>query len=174
MTDLKNWFVLLTRSNFEQTVYKAITQKKIEAFLPTVKRKSKRKDRHLMIDFPLFPGYLFVRSDDCPASQLNILKTTGAVRLLGNHAGPVPVPDSQIESLKLLTTIKTDLITGVNAGLKKGDPVMIIEGPMAGVRGEFTHHKGKGRVFIKIDALGQYAGVEVEKENVEKVPDLFA
>ncbi|MBU1196009.1 MAG: UpxY family transcription antiterminator [Proteobacteria bacterium] len=174
MTDLKHWFVLLTRSNFEQTVHKAITQKKIEAFLPTVKRKSIRKDRHLMIDFPLFPGYIFVKSQTTPVSQLQILKTTGAVRLLGNQTGPVPVPDSQIESLKLLTTIKTDLITGANIGLKKGDPVMIIEGPMAGVRGEFTHHKGKGRVVIKIDVLGQYAGVEVEKENVEKVPDLFA
>lgn len=174
MTDLKHWFVLLTRSNFEQTVHKAITQKKIEAFLPTVKRKSIRKDRHLMIDFPLFPGYIFVKSQTTPASQLHILKTIGAVRLLGNHTGPVPVPDSQIESLKLLTMLKTDLITGANIGLKKGDPVMIIEGPMAGVRGEFTHHKGKGRVVIKIDVLGQYAGVEVEKENVEKIPDLFA
>lgn len=174
MIDLENWFVLLTRSNFEQTVHKAINNKKIEAFLPTVKRKSKRKDRHLMIDFPLFPGYIFVKSNPEPASQLNILKTTGAVRLLGNQTGPVPVPASQIESLKLLTNIKTDLITGTNIGLKKGDPVMIIDGPMAGVRGEFTHHKGKGRVVIKIDVLGQYAGVEVEKENVEKVPDLFA
>ncbi len=174
MINLENWFVLLTRSNFEQTVHKTIAQKNIESFLPTIKRKSRRKDRSLMIDLPLFPGYLFVKSDQAPASQLNILKTTGAVRLLGNQSGPVPVPTSQIESLKLLTKIKTDLITGTNLRLEKGDPVMITQGPMAGVRGEFTHHKGKGRVVINIDVLGQYAGVEVEEENVEKVPDLFA
>lgn len=174
MTQEKNWFVLLTRSNFEKTVYKSISQKKIESFLPTVKKKSRRKDRHLMIDLPLFPGYIFVKADTEPASQLNILKTTGAVRILGNQAGPVPVPDAQIESLRILTQVETDVITGTSIQLKKGDPVMILEGPMAGIRGEFIHHKGKSRVVIKIDVLGQYAGVEVEEDNIEKVPDLFA
>lgn len=172
--DSENWFALLTRSNFEQTVYKAIQKKSIESFLPTVKRKSRRKDRQLMIDLPLFPGYIFVKSSTEPSAQLNILKTTGAVRLLGNQDGPVPVPFQQIDALQLMTQVETDLITGSCIQLRKGDPVMILEGPLAGVRGEFTHHKGKGRVVIRIDALGQYAGVEVEENNVEKVPDLFA
>ena len=51
---------------------------------------------------------------------------------------------------------------------------MILEGPMAGIKGEFSRYKGKGRVVIKIEVLGQYAGVEVEEDNVEKVPDFLA
>ncbi len=166
-----NWFALLTRSNFEQTVYKGITGKKIDAFLPKTRRQSQRKDRKLMIEVPLFPGYLFVRSTLAPADQLNILKTTGAVRLLGNAKGAVPIPDSQIESLLIMTHANVDLISGSSILLQKGDPVMILEGPMAGVKGEFTRHKGKGRVIIKIDLLGQYAGVEMDGNCVEKLPD---
>ena len=169
-----NWFALLTRSNFEQTVHTSIVNKKIEAFLPRIKRKSKRKDRSLMIEVPLFPGYLFVKSTFEPADQLNILKTTGAVRLLGNQTGPVPVPVSQIESLRILTSTNMDLVTGANILLKTGDLVMILEGPLAGVKGEFTRYKGKGRVVIKIDALGQYAGVEVQEENIEKISSLLS
>ena len=172
MTENVNWYALLTRSNFEKTVYASINKKRIEAFLPKVKKKSRRKDRNLMIEVPLFPGYIFVRTGVEPAEQLNILKTTGAVRLLGNKAGPVPVPASQIASLKILTSTETDLITGANVRLKKGDPVMILEGPLAGVRGEFTYYKGQGRVAIKIDVLGQYCGVDVDEDNVEKLPDL--
>jgi len=127
-----------------------------------------------MINFPLFPGYLFVKAGSDPASQLAVLKTTGAVRLLGNQSGPVPVPEQQVESLKLLTRVDSNLVTGPITGLKKGDPVMILEGPMAGFQGEFVHHKGKGRVIIKIDLLGQYAGVEIEADHIEKLPDLFA
>ncbi len=52
MSDGLNWFALLTRSNFEQTVHTAIVKKKIEAFLPKIKRKSSRKDRNLMIEIP--------------------------------------------------------------------------------------------------------------------------
>lgn len=174
MTHPEHWYALLTRSNFEKTVYASITRKKIETFLPKIKKKSRRKDRNLMIEVPLFPGYIFVKTGIDPADQLNILKTAGAVRLLGNQAGPVPVPDSQIESLKILTTANTDLITGTSVRLKTGDPVMILEGPLAGVRGEFTYYKGQGRVVIKIEVLGQYCGVDVDEDNVEKVPDLSA
>ena len=169
-----NWFALLTRSNFEQTVYTAIVNKKIEAFLPKMKRKSSRKDRNLMIETPLFPGYLFVKSNFEAANQLQILKTVGAVRLLGNQSGPLSIPLAQIEPLKILTSTSVYLITGVNIRLKKGDPVMIIKGPMAGAKGEFSRHKGRGRVVIKIDVLGQYAGVEVDGNNVEKLPEFLS
>jgi len=174
MTEQINWFALLTRSNFEQTVYTNVVKKKIEAFLPRTKRKSKRKDRNLMIEVPIFPGYIFVKTTLEPAAQLTVLKTIGAVRLLGNQSGPIPVPSTQIESLKIMTSSNMDLITGVNIRLKRGDPVIILEGPMAGIRGEFTRHQGRGRVVIKIEVLGQYAGVEVEQNNVEKIPDLMA
>ena len=172
MIEQLNWFALLTRSNFEQTVYNGLAKKNIKAFLPKTKKKSKRKDRNLMIEVPLFPGYLFVQSTFSSDDQLKILKTTGAVRLLGNQSGPVQVPDPQVESLKILTSANMDLVTGVNIKLKTGDPVMILQGPMAGVKGEFTRHKGKGRVVIKLDVLGQYAGVEDEESNIEKVHDL--
>ncbi len=173
MKDPLSWFALLTRSHFERTVYTSILKKKIPAFLPQVRRKSIRKDRQLMVEYPLFPGYIFVQSTFQAADQLNILKTTGAVRLLGNQTGPVPIPDIQVESLKILTSSHMDLITGTNISLKKGDPVMIIEGPLAGIRGEFIRQKGKGRVIIKIDLLSQYAGTEIEEDKIEKIPELL-
>lgn len=168
------WFALLTRSNFEQTVYTSICKKKIDAFLPRARKPSKRKDRKLMIETPLFPGYVFVKSTRAPADQLPVLKTLGAVRLLGNSAGPIPVPEHQIESLKRLTSVAQDLVTGSIIELKKGDPVIILEGPMAGLKGDFFEHKGRGRVIIKVDLLGRYAGVEVDSAMVEKIPDLLS
>lgn len=169
-----HWFALLTRSNFEQTVFDQIQKKRIESFLPKTRKPSRRKDRKMMIEVPLFPGYIFVRSTHESAYQLQILKTTGAVRLLGNTRGAVPVPGRQIESLKILTHAGTDLLTGSCVHLKKGDPVLVLEGPMAGLKGEFFEHKSGGRVIVKIDLLGQYAGVEIDADNVEKIPDLLS
>ncbi len=168
-----NWFALLTRSNFEQIVFNSIVKKKIEAFLPKTKKKSSRKDRNLMIEVPLFPGYIFVQSNLEAAHHLNILKTVGAVRLLGSKSDPVPIPQSQIQSLKILTNANMDIITGTNIRMEKGDFVMIVKGPMAGAKGEFTRYKGQSRVIVKIDILGQYAGVEISEENVEKISDIY-
>ncbi len=170
--DELNWFALVTRSNFEQTVYSSIVNKKIEAFLPKIKKKSRRKDRQLMLELPIFPGYIFVKSTTQSVDQLKILKTTGAVRLLGNQSGPVAVPKSQIESLKILTSANMDLVTGESIRLKKKDMVQILSGPMAGVKGEFLRYQGRGRVIINIDLLKRYVGVEVSEKNIEKIPDL--
>ena len=174
MSREKNWFALLTRSNYENIVYEGIRQKKIEAFLPKIKTKSRRRDRHIMLEKPIFPGYVFVKTSIYPPDHLSILKTVGAVRILGNTKGPVPVASGQIESLRILTSTDVDVITGSSARLEKGDPVMILEGPMAGLRGEFVQYKGKSRVVIHVDALRQFAGIEVEEHNVEKLPDILA
>ena len=173
MNKEQNWFVLLTKSNFENVVCERILQKNFEIFLPKIKRKSRQKKIRTMIDRPLFPGYVFVKSSLDPQTHLNILKTPGAVRLLGNKNNPVPVPTIQIESLKILTKSDQEIITGDSRKLKKGTPVMITNGPMAGMKGIFIKYRGKHRVIIDIDSLKQFAGIEVMKESVEKLPDIM-
>jgi transcription termination/antitermination protein NusG len=168
-----HWFALLTRSNFEKKVHDGLIKKNIPSFLPTIKRKSIRKDRNLMIEAPIFPGYIFVQSSFSAGDQVNVLKTIGAVRLLGNQDAPLPVPDFQIESLKIIISSNVNLSTGASIKLKQGDPVMIIEGPLAGVKGEFIQYKGKSHVIIRVEALGQYAGTEIEKSKIEKLPDIL-
>ena len=170
MTHEFHWFALLTRSNFEQVVFDQIIRKKMAAFLPKTKRLSRRKNRKKVIQVPLFPGYLFVKSSMDPACQLAALKTLGAVRFLGNLQGPIPVPETQIHSLQLLTASEYDLVTGTCSRLTQGDPVMVMQGPMAGARGEFIQYRGKGRIIIRIPLLGQYAGVEINESQVEKIP----
>ena len=68
----ESWFALWTRSRHEQVVREQLEQKHIEAFLPTVTRWSRWKDRKKKIDWPLFPGYCFARFN--PRERLPILK----------------------------------------------------------------------------------------------------
>jgi transcription antitermination factor NusG len=96
------WYVLHTKSRFENVVNDGLAKKSIEVFLPKITVKSKRRDRKAMIRIPLFPGYLFVRTDLAPESHLEIVKTAGAVRLIGSKQGPVSVPEETIDSLKIM------------------------------------------------------------------------
>jgi transcriptional antiterminator NusG len=50
------WYALWTRSRHEQVVRQQLEQKQIEAFLPTVAKWSRWKDRKKRIEWPLFPG----------------------------------------------------------------------------------------------------------------------
>jgi transcription antitermination factor NusG len=55
-----------------------------------------------------------------------------------------------------------------------GDRVMVMAGPFAGVNGFFVRYRGKGRVVVYIEALGQYAQVEVDEQDVEILPEILA
>jgi len=165
------WYVLHTKSRFENVVNEGLGKKSIEVFLPKVTVRSKRRDRKAMIRVPLFPGYLFVKTDLAPQSHLEIVKTAGAVRLIGSHQGPVPVPDETISSLKIMVAAAHPVTTGYQ--LKKGDAVLVINGPFAGVTGTFVRYGAKGRVVVNIVALGQYAGVEVSEDEIEVLPKIL-
>ncbi|MFZ0132844.1 MAG: UpxY family transcription antiterminator [Desulfobacterales bacterium] len=167
-----SWYVLHTKSRFESVVHDGLDKKKIEVFLPKVRVKSKRRDRRLMIHVPLFPGYLFVKSDLNPYRHLDILKTTGVVRLIGTKDGPVPVSDDTIASLKIMVAVEQPIATG--ARLRKGDRVIVVSGPFAGVSGTFVRYRGKQRVVVNIEALGQHAGVDVDQSEVERLPDILS
>ena len=167
-----SWYVLHTKSRFENVVNEGLIKKSIEVFLPKVQVRSKRRDRKVMIRVPLFPGYLFVRSNLNPYEHIEIVKTVGAVRLVGNKDGPLPVPSETLESLKIMVKGNHPVTTGTR--FKKGDRVVVIYGPFTGVIGSFVRYGGKGRVIVNIDALGQFAGVDVNEEDIEILPEILA
>ncbi|HBN26848.1 MAG TPA: transcriptional antiterminator [Desulfobacteraceae bacterium] len=162
------WYALRTRSRFEDKVHAALLKKTFKTFLPKVLVKSKRRDRNKMIRVPLFPGYLFVKTNLDPHEHVEILKTTGAVRLIGNSTGAIPVENGKIDSLKIMVEATDSVSTGKM--IQEGEAVLVVRGPFSGVTCLFLRYKGQGRVVASINALGQSAFVEIEEEDIEYSP----
>ena len=165
----KKWYALHTRSRFENVVLDGLTRKEIEAFLPKITVRSKRVDRKKMIQVPLFPGYLFVHTSLDPRAHLEVVKTIGVVKMIGNRQGPVAISQESIASLKIMVESNHLIVTGTE--FRPGDRVMVITGPFAGVTGIFERYGGQGRVVVIIEALGQYAAVDVSEDDIEVIPD---
>ena len=170
-TTKEAWYVVHTKSRFENVVSEGLTKRARGAFLPKMRVKSRRRDRHKMIHVPLFPGYVFVRCTLNPYEMVEVLKTTGVVRFVGNRSRPIAVPDNDIESLRIMIGTELPVTTGTR--FKKGDRVMVIAGPFAGVTGLFERYRGHDRVLVFVDALGQFAAVEVAVEDVERLPAIL-
>ena len=167
---IPSWYALHTKSRAESVVHDGLCKKSVETFLPKITVPSKRKDRKKMIRVPLFPGYVFVKSDLSAAHHLEIVKTAGAVKLLGNYLGPVSIPQETIESLKIMVASDCPVTTGYQ--FSQGDRVMVINGPFTGVVGVFERYGAQGRIVVFIEALGQFAAVEVNLEDVEIIPPI--
>lgn len=165
------WYVLHTKSHFENVVDDCLQKKSIEVFLPKITVPSQRKDRKKMIRVPLFPGYLFVKSDLHPNHHLDIVKTVGAVKLVGDKQGPLSVPQETVQSLRIMVASERPITTG--SAFSKGDQVIVVNGPFSGVVGTFDHYRGADRIVVYIEALGQFAAVEVDAEDVERLPAIM-
>ena len=166
------WYVLHTKSRHESVVNDGLARKSVEVYLPKITVPSKRRDRKKTIRVPLFPGYVFVKTDLHPHTHLEIVKVAGAVRFIGNKQGPLSIADETVESLKIMVESDYAVTTGNN--LKKGDNVLVVHGPLEGVMGPVVRYGGKGRIVVNVEALGQYAGVEVNEDDIEILPKILS
>ncbi|UCF82962.1 MAG: UpxY family transcription antiterminator [Desulfobacteraceae bacterium] len=167
--DSARWYALHTRSRFEQKVYDGLCGKSIEAFLPRIQVMSRRKDRRKKILVPMLPGYVFVRSLLQADEHLQILKTVGIVRMVGFRGKAAPANEEEIASLMILDG--TDRTVQNSAYMKKGDRVIIAEGPLKGLIGFYIHHKGQtDKVVVSIELLHRSLEIEIEDWALERIP----
>lgn len=164
----ESWFALYVQVNHEREVTKRLEQKEINAFLPLMERWSKRRDRRKKVSVPLFPGYLFIRTVLDNPTHVHILKTPGALTLIGNSEGPVAIPPHQIESLQ--TMLHSPRPIQLNPYLKEGDWVQVIRGPLAGCMGILLRQNPKkGRLIVSVDIICRSVSVELDMEDVERI-----
>jgi transcription termination/antitermination protein NusG len=156
------WFALWTRSRHEQVVREQLEQKRVEAFLPTVTRWSRWKDRKKKIDWPLFPGYCFARFD--PRERLPILKCTGVVNIISFEGEPAPIPELEIDGIRRL--VETDLAYDPCPMIREGEMVEVVHGPLKGVIGRLVRKNDKARLVLSVDLIGQAVSVEVDAADV--------
>lgn len=156
------WFAVRTRSRHEVTVAKQLQLKGIEGFLPTLPRWSRWKDRKKRIDWPLFPGYCFVRIQ--PRETLPVLTCSGAVNLVSFHGRPAPIPAVEIDSVRAL--VGSDLQYDACPLLNEGDRVEVAWGPLRGVIGRLVRKGAHARLVLAVDLIGQGVSVEVDAADV--------
>jgi transcription termination/antitermination protein NusG len=157
------WFAIWTRSRHEQVVREQLQQKHIDVFLPTIAKWSRWKDRKKKIDWPLFPGYCFARFD--ARNRLPILKCTGVVNIVSVDGEPAPIPEHQIEGIKLL--IESDLAFDPCPMLREGMMVEVVHGPLRSVIGRLVRKNDKARLVLSVDLIGQGVSVEVDAADVK-------
>jgi transcription antitermination factor NusG len=159
-----HWFAIWTRSRHEQVVREQLERKKFEAFLPTITRWSRWKDRRKKIDWPLFPGYCFARFD--PTNALSILKCTGVVKIVSFDGKPAPIPEYELESIRLL--VGSELQYDPCPLIHEGMMVEVVHGPLRGVIGRLVRKDAhRARLVLSVDLIGQAVSVDVDAADVK-------
>ncbi len=159
-----DWYAIWTRSRHEQAVREQLEQRHIEAFLPTIPRWSRWKDRKKKIDWPLFPGYCFARFD--ANESLPVLKCTGVVNIVSFDGKPAAIPEFELDSIRVL--IGSELQFDPCPLIHEGMMVEVVHGPLKGVKGRLMRKDAqRARLVLSVDLIGQAVSVEVDASDVK-------
>jgi transcription antitermination factor NusG len=159
------WYAAHTSANHEKRVAEQLVVRSVEHFLPLYDSVRRWKDRRVMLQLPLFPGYVFVRL--ALRDRLQVLCVLGVARLVGFNGLPSGLREEEIEA------IKRSLACGLRAEphpyLTVGRRVRIVRGPLMGMEGLIVRRKKGIRFIISLGLIQRSVAVEIEAADLECV-----
>ncbi len=161
------WYACYTRGRHERRVGRLLSERGFEVFLPMVPRIRQWHDRKKVVEFPLFPSYVFAR---CARTDLaHALATPGLVQIVKFNGRPVAIPDAEIENIRKLSAVLPPSEDEVELAplVSEGQHVEIVSGPMSSVRGVVAERRGGRRILVVgVTAINQGVRVEVDRTAV--------
>ena len=157
-----HWLALQVRSNWELRTAYILRDRGYEEFVPCYKQTRKWSDRTKAVQVPLFTGYVFCRFR--AENRHAIISIPGVIRFAGKGSTPLPVEDSEVESLQI--TARSAANFGPWPFLDAGHDVEVRTGPLRGLRGTMVRCKNTQRLIISVNLLQRSAFVEIDGQEV--------
>ena len=162
----RKWYAIYTRPRFEKKVATDLEEQGIEAYLPIVKTMRQWSDRKKMVEVPLFSSYVFVRISRIDYDR--VLQTFGVVKYITFEGKAFPIPNEQIDNLKIIVN-SNERVETTWERRRKGDRVRVTAGTLKGLTGELITEGDRRKVLVRIDSLEQNLTVEIHSSLIESI-----
>ncbi|MGD0546772.1 MAG: UpxY family transcription antiterminator [Terracidiphilus sp.] len=163
---VSHWFAVFTSPRHEKRVEQYLAQREIEHYLPLYRSPRKwRNGLKVVLELPLFPGYIFVRIRR--TERVRVLEVPGVLAIVGGTAGEMaPLPDAEVDALRTGLHLRH---SEPHPYLTVGQRARIRSGALAGLEGIVVRKKNSLRVVLTLDLIMQSIAVEVDGEELEPV-----
>jgi len=159
------WYALHTRARHEKLIVQRLAERGVETFFPFVTEVHRWSDRNKKVQVPLFSCYVFAKFVPNRSERLRVLNVDGVLGLVGSHGEGTPIPDEQIEAVRIL--VDGALPWTSHPFLKIGQRVRIRSGALDGMEGILVSRNGGNTLVISVDAIQRSLAVRVEGYEVE-------
>lgn len=161
------WYAIYTRPRSEKKALDYLVEEGIETYLPIKKTMRQWSDRKKMVELPLIPSYIFVYVSE--KEYYKALNTPYTVRYITFNGKAAPIPEREINLLKLMLKELPNDVNLIASNISKGDMVAITAGPLIGAKGEVIYKKGKQHFQVRLEPLGYAVQVEIAGAFLEKI-----
>jgi transcriptional antiterminator NusG len=158
------WHVLFVVANHEKKVAQHLSVRSIEHYLPLYPERSRWSDRWVMVQRPLFVGYVFARYSS--QTRLSVVSTPGVVRLLGDATNDT-VSSDEIERIR--QGLASGCLLRPHSDLPVGARVRVLRGVFQGTVGIVTELRQRCKVVMTLSCISQSFSLEIDREDIEIV-----
>lgn len=167
------WYVIQVRAGTEENIVfqcsKKIADRAVltRCFIPYYERKRRYEGAWHTEKKVLFPGYVFLVSDDVTRLFLSLKKVQGLTKMIGTGREIVPLSESEVQLLQRLGG--DDQVVETSIGVMEQDRITVSSGPLQGMEGCIRRiDRHKRLAWIEIEMMGRLMEARVGLEIVEK------
>jgi transcription antitermination factor NusG len=131
----------------------------VTTFLPLLKETHQWSDRKKQVEVPLFSCYVFVRSVYSPEIRHAVLRYRGVVDFVGTGGQALPIPDSEIDSIRRLLASGMPLMPHPYLG--EGQRVRIRGGALNNIEGVVITNESR-KLIVSVDMISRSVAVRLE------------
>jgi len=163
---MKHWLAIHTKPKQEGTAEENLVRQCFEIYHPRIKLPRRRRGKWKDVIESLFPRYLFIRLEFGKDDISPIRSTIGVTGLVQFGGQIATVPADLIDSLK----VREDPVSGLylvdEPIFKKGDEIILQQGPFTGMKGIFEATSGEERVIILLNLMGKPHRIKVSRDDL--------
>ena len=157
----ERWYACHTRARREKRVARFLLDRDIGAYLPTVPLTRTWADRRKVVEFPLFPGYVFARFGLLELHR--VLTVPGVATVVRMGGRPAAIPAAEIDNVRRVAAgLALTRTVPEPQPLRDGEAVCVIDGPFRGVSGVVSEMRGRRRVLVGLHAIGLGISIDVD------------
>ncbi|MCK7533938.1 MAG: UpxY family transcription antiterminator [Marinilabiliales bacterium] len=147
-----SWYAVYTRPRAEKLVFQRILETGIEGLFTHAKDDTPMERQEKVVEKPLLSSYIFVKTK--PKLFPLVFKIFGVVKFITFESKPVPIPEKQINNLKLIVNSNAE-IEVTSERFAPGDHIIVETGSLKGLTGELIETGSKKKVIVRLDKLDQ-------------------
>ena len=155
-----SWHVLFVVAKHEKKIVQHLSVRRVEHYLPLYTERSRWSDRWVVVERPLFVGYVFVRYQN----KLSVISVPGVVRLLGDSANDT-VSSDEIDRIR--EGLASGCLLRPHFDLPVGTPVRVRRGVFEGTEGVVAEIRQRCKVVMALSCIRQCFSLEVDREDIE-------
>ena len=148
----KKWFVVQIKPNSYHTAIQNLERQGFETFLPMMGITQRQKNKFVVKNVYVFPGYMFVCFDPQIIRWTKINSTYGVSKILAFNKKPSEISSDLILALQF--KYEKNSHSKQMEKLQKGDSIKFYTGPFTDLIAKVESADEKNRIWILLEGMG--------------------